>query len=224
MPMNGRCALKIGSCEYPDSLLYDTDAGTWARREGELVRIGIAPHLSWITGGFTSVSIKPIGSEVKEGKNLGSVEGPRHFDVVKAPFDCIIKDANSALHSSPRLVNKDPFGQGWLVVVEQITLASRLLPLAEAAESLHALVERLNVHCFSEFPDSEMFEIGVECSAVLVRLNEEIAKRERGWVTHIVSDDPTSDIEMARWEDQTGNKVVEVVREGNLQHFIVRKS
>ena len=217
-------ALKIGSCEYPDGLLYDVEAGTWARKERELVKIGIAPHLSWISGGFTSVSMKTVGTEVQNGKSLGSIEGPRHFDVVRAPFDCVIKGVNSALHSSPRLVNKDPFGEGWFAIIEQTAPASRVLPLTEATESLRTLVEHLKVRCFAEFPDSEMFEIGVECSAVLVKLNEEIAKRERGWVAHIVSDDPTADIEMTRWEDQTENKVVETRREGNLQHFIVRKS
>jgi len=56
----------------------------------------------------------------------------------------------------------------------------------------------LGVHCFAGFPDYEMYEIGVECSAVLVMLNDFLATSEKGIVVHIVSDDTTADIEMER--------------------------
>lgn len=216
--------MKIGGCDYPDSLLYDVEAGTWAKKEESGYRIGIAPHLSWISGGFTSISFKSAGSRVEGGKILGSVEGPRHFDVVRAPFDCEIKEVNSRLVAEPRLANKDPFGSGWFALLGQVGASSRLTSLAEATDSIAAIVGRLGVHCFAEFPDMEMFEIGVECSAVLVRLNEHLGRSSSGIVVHVVSDDPTSDVEMVRWESQTGNRVLESRREGNLYHFIIKKS
>lgn len=216
--------MKIEGCEYPDSLLYDVDAGTWAERKGNAYRIGIAPHLGWISGGFTSVSYKSVGYQAEIGKSLGSAEGPKHFDVVRAPFDCVLKETNSALNLVPKLANKDPYGEGWYAVVEQRGSSSRLQGFPDVADSLAAIVKHLGVRCYSEFPDLEMFEIGTECSAVLVKLNEQIAKSKPGWVVHIVSDDPTADIEMTRWADQTGNKLLETRREGTLHHFIVRKS
>ncbi len=158
------------------------------------------------------------------GKSLGSVEGPRHFDVIRSPFDCIIREVNRNLLTNPRLANRDPFGAGWFIVVEQEAGPSRLKDLAEAAVSISVIVRQLGVHCFAEFPDAEMFEIGVECSAVLVRLNEHLAKSSSGTVVHIVSDDPSADVEMGRWEAQTGNRVLESRREGDLYHFIVKKS
>lgn len=216
--------MKIESCEYPDSLLYDVDAGTWARKDNNGVRIGMAPHLSWISGGFTSVSFKSVGSRVERGAILGSVEGPRHFDVVRAPFDSVIKGTNPKLLSDPRLVNRDPFGEGWFALLEQVGTLSNLRSLTDSADSIRSMIRRLGVHCFAEFPDSEMFEIGVECSAVLVRLDEQMAKSSVGTVIHVVSDDPTSDVEMVRWSDQTGNRVVDSRQEGELHHFIVKKS
>ncbi|MDV3243949.1 MAG: sulfurtransferase TusA family protein [Nitrososphaerales archaeon] len=216
--------MKIGDCEYPDALLYDAEAGTWAKEERGRFRLGLAPHLSWISGGFTSISFKSAGSRVGAGKSLGSVEGPRHFDVIRSPFDCIISEVNKKLLTNPRLANKDPFGAGWFIVVERFGGPSRLKDLAGAADSIYVIVRQLGVHCFAEFPDAEMFEIGVECSAVLVRLNEQLERSSSGTVVHIVSDDPTSDVEMARWQDQTGNAVLESRREGGLHHFIVKKS
>ena len=85
-------------------------------------------------------------------------------------------------------------------------------------------MRELKVHCFSNFPDHEMFEIGTECSAVLVKLNELLGASARGTIVHVVSDDNTAEIEMTRWSDQTGNEVLESRRESNLYHFIVRKS
>lgn len=215
--------MKIGGCEYPDSLLYDVDAGTWATKEGNVYRMGVAPHLGWLSGGFTSVSFKEPGTNIELGRSAGSVEGPRHFDVVRAPFDAVIREVNHRLGSEPRLANKDPFGSGWLALLERTGSASRLLTLAEATGSITNKIKDLGVRCFAEFPDVEMFEIGTECSAVLVKLNEVMESSGQGTVVHVVSDDPTSDIEMVRWEDTTGNKVAEARSEGRLHHFIVRK-
>jgi len=191
--------------------------------EDSAYRIGIAPHLNWISGGFTSVSFKNSGTHIEMGKGLGSMEGPRHFDVIRAPFDCVIKGVNSKLASEPKLANKDPFGAGWFALLERVGTTSRLLTLAEAKGSVTATVKRLGVRCFREFPDIEMFEIGTECSAVLVKLNEIMAKSRQGTVVHIVSDDPTSDIEIARWEHETRNQLVESRMEERLHHFIVKK-
>ena len=82
----------------------------------------------------------------------------------------------------------------------------------------------MRVRCFKAYPDHEMFEIGVECVAVLVRLNELMANSEKGMVAHIVSDDPTAYVEMERWVDQTRNELVDWRTEGNLSHFIVLKT
>ena len=215
--------MKIEGCEYPDSLLYDVDDGIWANKEGNEYRIGIAPHLAWISGGFHSVSFKTVGTRVEMGKSLGSVEGPRHFDVVRAPFDCVIRDVNSKLTLEPKLVNKDPFCTGWFALLGQTGPTSKLLTWAEAMSSVTATVKRLGVRCFAEFPDVEMFEIGTECSAVLVRLNEIMERSLRDTVVHIASDDPTSEIEMVRWEHETGNRLVESRAEERLHHFIVKK-
>jgi glycine cleavage system H protein len=217
-------ALRIGSCEYPDSLLYDVEAGTWTKKEGTEFMIGIAPHLNWISGGFNAVSFKPVGSHVDGGRSVGSVDGSKHFDVVRAPFNCVIKEVNRRLLIEPKLANRDPFGEGWFALLEKTGEESRLVALPSAAGPISAIVSRLGVHCYAEFPDAEMYEIGVECSAALVNLSGLMARSSPGIVVHMVTDDPTSSIEMARWADQTGNKVVEASQDGNLHHFIVKKA
>jgi len=68
-----------------------------------------------------------------------------------------------------------------------------------------------------------MFEIGTECAAVLVKLNELLTQVAIGEVVHLVTDDPTAPIEMVRWSDETGQPVIDERREGTLFHFLVRK-
>jgi TusA-related sulfurtransferase len=58
---------------------------------------------------------------------------------------------------------------------------------------------------------------------VLVRLNELMERMSVNEVVHVVSDDPTADIEMERWSDQAGQTVLESRKEGKLAHFIVKK-
>src|SRR2546426_1046762 len=58
---------------------------------------------------------------------------------------------------------------------------------------------------------------------VLAKLRELLTRVEVGAVVHLVTDDPTSPIEMVRWSDQTGQPVIDERREGNLFHFLVRK-
>ena len=216
--------MKINGCVYPESLFYDVEGGTWAKRDGSNYRIGLAPQLNWISGGYTTVTFKLPGTHVSIGKSLGSVEGPRHFDVVRAPFDCTIAFVNEQVRNDPKLINRDPYGAGWFVSVERSGGLSNLLTLSEASELLEARLRQLGVKCFSEFPDREMSEIGVECSAVLVTLSDLLAASPSGTVVHLVTDDPSSDIEMERWRTQTGNLLLDSQREGSLYHFVVKKA
>jgi len=68
-----------------------------------------------------------------------------------------------------------------------------------------------------------MSEIGTECSAVLVRLNDLLATIPLGEVVHLISDDPTSYVEMVAWSERTEQSLVDWRKEGNLFHFIVKK-
>jgi glycine cleavage system H protein len=217
--------LKVDDCEFPDALLYDVANGTWAKPEGSTLRVGITSLLSWASGPFHSVTFKPPRTEVHRGQVLGSFEGAKHFDVVRSPVSGILSETNLELVTDPRLLNKDCYGNGWFarVRVKKTEELDALSRLPDAAPAIATSLRERRVHCFAEFPDHEMFEIGVECAAVLVRLNELLAGSAVGTVVHVVSDDNTADTEMQRWSHQTGNAVVQSKKEGDLYHFIVKK-
>lgn len=217
--------LKIDHCDFPDGLHYDVDNPIWVKNSDGSLRIGITAILAWSSGNFFAVTFKPVGTEVAKGQILGSVEGPKHFDVVRSPVSGTVSALNERLRVEPELLNKDPYGAGWFSEIKPKD-RSELGILKSAHEAQELIAKQLRerrVHCFTAFPDHELFEVGVECSAVLVMLNQLLAPSDEGTVVHIVSDDPTAEIEMQRWSDQTGNQVLESRKEGNLYHFIVKK-
>ncbi len=218
----------IDNCRFADDVLYDTESNTWVRFEEDgTATVGINTILAWLAGPITSVSFKPPGTIVERGKSLGAVESPRHFDTVKSPISGRLLGVNDALAGNPKLLNRDPYSSGWFAKLEPLSPERdraflKAAPTARAA--LQAKIAELKVRCFAEFPDLEMYEIGTECSAVLVRLNELLSTSPTGVVVHLVSDDPTSQLEMIRWSDLTGNQVLETRREGALTHYIVKKA
>ncbi|MDG6938830.1 MAG: hypothetical protein JRN39_00265 [Nitrososphaerota archaeon] len=219
-------ALKVGNCAFPDDALFDVENGTWVRLQGGTAVVGVTSVLGWLSGRLTAVSFKERGRLYQRGKGLGTVEGPRHFEVVRSPLTGTAVDFNAELTGRPWLVNKDPYGAAWFAKVRPAALeeeAGVLLDAGAAAAALGEKIAQLRVRCFDEFPDVEMFEVGSGCSAVLVRLNDIVSKAEVGTVVHVVSDEPTAWIEMVRWSDQTGQALVETREEKPLTHFLVKK-
>ncbi len=176
-------------------------------------------------GTFSAVSAKDAGTAVDRGHPMGSLEGSRHFDVVRTPVSGTITLTNDRLRTEPELVNRDPYGEGWLAEIKvrdeaELGLLGRL---PNAAPLISQQIRERNVRCFAAFPDYELFDIGVECAAVLAKLNELLGNSQAGTVVHIVSDDSSAEIEMQRWADQTGNDLLESRKESLFYHFIVRK-
>ena len=218
----------IGNCRFADDVLYDTASNTWVRFEdsGEAT-VGINSILAWLGGPISSATFKPLGSVIEKGMGVGAIEGPRHFDTVRSPVSGRIVAINEELTTNPRLLNHDPYGAGWFARLQPLDKQQEMAtvkPPSLVRETLRAKIVELKIRCFAEFPDYEMYEIGTECSAVLVRLDELFSRSPAGTVVHLVSDDPTSEVEMIRWSERTGNQVLETTREGNLIHYVVKRA
>lgn len=217
--------VKIAGCPFDEEALYDVDNMVWARPEGRLVSVGISSVHAYVAGRIHSVKLKRAGEAVEAGRSLGTIEGARYFGVVRSPVSGTVLEVNLDAIARPKLINDFPYSRGWLVRLEparQEELA-RLRPLQACREELEAQVARLKVRCFSAFPDYEMYEIGLECAAVLPKLDDMMRRIDLGEVVHLVSDDPTAPIEMTRWSEQRGQELLEVSREGDLFHILVRR-
>jgi len=218
--------MKIDHCEFPDELLYDVELGTWGRLRDETLRVGLTSLLSWSFGTFSAITFKGVGTEVSRGRVMGSVEGSGHFDVVRSPVSGTISRINALLAARPELLNRDPYGKGWFaeIKVGKTEDLGSLQRLPDAEPLIARELRERHVHCFAAFPDYEMSDIGVECAAVIVELNELLSNSSTGTVVHVISDDSSAEVEMERWSDQTGNALLEYRKDGNMHHFIVRKT
>ena len=157
---------------------------------------------------------------------MGTMEGSRHFDVFRSPVAGTISRVNERLVEEPGFLNKDPYGDGWFaeIRIKNADELSTLEKLPQAEQRIYLKLKERNVHCYAAYPDFQMFDMGVECQAVLVQLNQVMERSTPGTVVLVVSDDNTAGIEMRRWSDQTGNPIIDERKEGNLYHFVVRKS
>lgn len=219
--------VQIDHCEFPDDLLYDLENNVWVKLGSDTrVKLGITSVHAALAGRLNKVTFKPLGINLEKARGVATIESARFFGVVRTPLTGTLAGVNSRLESEPKLANDSPYVLGWFAEILWNSDTKDLQSLVEpkqAAELIRDQIRKLHVRCFSAYPDREMWEIGVECAAVLVRLNELLEHCNVGEVIHVVSDDPTADIEMERWMDETGQSVLESRKEGNLMHFIVKK-
>ena len=208
--------------------MYDVDNFVWANdRDGNgSMFVGITSVLTFLAGKICTIKIKNPGTEIKRGKSIGTLESNKYFGVVRSPISGTIIETNYSIINSPKIVNDYPYTDGWFARIRPNNILDEIKAL-ETIENCHAkikpIIQQLHVRCFAAFPDYEMFEIGVECAATLTKLDELLTRIGTGQVVHLVSDDAAADLEIIRWSEQTGQPVIELRKEGNLFHFIIRK-
>lgn len=220
--------MEINGCFFPEDLFYAPDMNIWLSPEGDEgdYRVGITSAVLWTAGKPFKTVLKSPGTEVGEGKSIGSVESPKFFDTIRMPFECSVVSINSRATGSEPYDSRSVYGEHWLAVVRPATgldATSKIVRGGLAREKAREKVESLRLNCFSLLPDREMVEIGTECSAVLAKLSELMENREKGFTVHLVTDDVTSPIEMVRWSDESGNTVAETRKVENIYHFLAVK-
>jgi len=102
---------------YPDDLKY-TEQHEWARADGNSVWVGITDFAQDALGDVVYVDIPEVGTEVRAGEPFGEVESTKSVSDVYAPVTGTVTARNDALVDSPELVNRDPYGDGWMVAIE----------------------------------------------------------------------------------------------------------
>ena len=220
--------MEVAGCVLPEDRLYDLENGVWWADdpEGGTARVGILGTLGAFAGVFRSCSFRPVEGKVDRGRSIATLESARFTGAVRMPVDAILVNRNEAVVRTPRLLNDAPYAEGWVVRVRPVRPddPGRLLESAAAiAVRLGERIRAQRIRCWPRTPDLEMNEVGLECSVVFARLDEELGRRAPGESILLVTDDPTSPIEIVRWTDRTGHSVIAHRREGTLYQFLVRK-
>jgi glycine cleavage system H protein len=124
---------------YPDDLKY-TSEHEWARAEGDRATVGITHSAQDALGDIVYVDIPPVGTVVTGGETFGEVESTKSVSDIYSPATGTIVERNDELDKSPELINTDPYGQGWLVVIE-LADADQLDELMDAAAYANLVAE-----------------------------------------------------------------------------------
>jgi glycine cleavage system H protein len=104
--------------EYPSDLKYTREHEWAALEEKNRVRVGISDYAQDALGDVVYVNLPDEGMEVRGGEAMGEVESTKSVSDIFSPVSGRVVERNQALTDSPELVNQEPYGEGWMVVIE----------------------------------------------------------------------------------------------------------
>ncbi len=140
----------VNGCDLPDDLYYVVGKHVWARREGELVTVGMTDVAQSMAKTIVAVTPKAVGRLVQKGQNIATVESGKWVGPVSAPLSGEIVAVNDALVASPSLVNSDPYGGGWVARLRPSDWESDVADLVTGPEG---------IELYRQFLDAE----GITC-------------------------------------------------------------
>ena len=115
----------------PDDLLY-TESHEWIKREGDNIRVGITDHAQSELTDVVYVELPKLERQVNPKEPIAVVESVKAASDIYAPVKGAVVEANKALEADPGLINREPYGQGWIYVLK-VDNADDLKNLKDAA-------------------------------------------------------------------------------------------
>ncbi|MGI8889536.1 MAG: glycine cleavage system protein GcvH [Chthoniobacterales bacterium] len=115
----------------PDDLIY-TESHEWVRREGEKIRVGITDHAQEELTDVVYVELPKKDATYEAKGTIAVVESVKAASDIYAPAKGTVLEVNNALDSDPALINTDPYGEGWIYVM-QVEDDEHLKSLKDAA-------------------------------------------------------------------------------------------
>lgn len=122
----------------PENLYYTNDH-EWIKVDGETGIVGVTDFAQHQLGDIVFVDVNTVGENIAEGETFGTIEAVKTVSDMMMPLDAEVLEFNDTLNDQPELINKDPYGEGWIVKVKIADL-SQLSNLLNA-ENYKTLVE-----------------------------------------------------------------------------------
>jgi glycine cleavage system H protein len=100
----------------PEELRYSREH-EWVRLAGDTARIGITDFAQDSLGDVVFVQLPDVGLDVVAGASVSEIESTKSVSDIYAPLTGVVQSVNEALAEQPELVNRDPYGEGWMFEV-----------------------------------------------------------------------------------------------------------
>lgn len=101
----------------PVDLKYTKDH-EWIRVEGDIAYVGVTDYAQAELGDIVFIEVETVGESIEEGETFGSIEAVKTVSDLFMPVAAEVLEFNESLNSTPELINKDPYGEGWIVKVK----------------------------------------------------------------------------------------------------------
>ncbi|MCS7115811.1 MAG: glycine cleavage system protein GcvH [Nitrososphaerota archaeon] len=117
--------VKVDGYEVPEGLYYTKEFG-WIKIEGDKVRVGITDYAQKQLREIVYAELPSPGTIIKQGEPYGTVESVKAVSDLAAPISGTVEEVNEEVQSKPELLNEDPYGKGWLLVVKPSNMQAEL--------------------------------------------------------------------------------------------------
>ena len=139
----------VRGCNVPEDLLYNIDSNVWARRADDgVITIGLTAYACALAGEMVACTPKKIGKEIAQDKSCATVESGKWVGPVKMPVTGTLIAVNNALNAKPDLINKDPYGDGWIAQIRAHDWARESKTLKAGADALAAFEAKMQAEGF----------------------------------------------------------------------------
>lgn len=101
----------------PADLKYTKDH-EWIRVEGDTATVGVTDFAQGELGDIVFIEVETVGESLEEGETFGTIEAVKTVSDLFMPVSADVLEFNEQLNSTPELINKDPYGEGWIVKVK----------------------------------------------------------------------------------------------------------
>ncbi len=141
----------LNNCNLPDELYYLVDKHVWLRASADgPVTVGIDDVAQNLAGTIVSCTPKKAGRAVPKGQSLATIESSKWVGPVPNPVSGEIVEVNEAVRKSPGILNRDPYGEGWLVRVKPTNWEedrTELVTGPEGLETYRGFLEAQGIQC-----------------------------------------------------------------------------
>jgi glycine cleavage system H protein len=110
--------------QTPDNLRYSSDHEWIKVEDGNRVRLGITDYAQDALGDVVYVELPEVGATVSPGQSISEVESTKSVSDIYAPVSGVVVEVNADLGDEPQRLNADPYGEGWICIIELADNAS----------------------------------------------------------------------------------------------------
>lgn len=139
----------VRGCEIPEDLYYNVENNVWARKEDDgSVTIGMTAFAAALAGDLVAYTPKKAGKSIKKDKSAATVESGKWVGPVKTPVAGEVTATNDQVANDPSLVNRDPYGDGWLAKLDPADWDGDTADLVTGQDALDAFEKKMDADGF----------------------------------------------------------------------------